>query len=523
MNGIRIWWVRRLDRATAIGLAGVIFGTAAAFGGAAWWGRPYVAGAAFALGLAWFLRCGLTGRWPVLFSPLGLLGALAIGLGAAQLVPWPGAIASLASPNARAAHSIGTLPRAALEDDPAAELPAPFTPRSPLTLDRSATLRWIVGASALLMLFWVVSHFTDRLRRLSLIWGSIVAAFLLNGAIATVQLAGFADGIYGFVTPGSGPRWAMNPADALAAPGRSVLRPVPTAADVPRAWVFPRPVPRSEFGTMPGGADAFLALGSLGLPLSLALTLQLMAPRGSREPFWARLRRSSRGSLLILLFVSTILAAGLVGLLAGRFVALPFAIGLGIVGLPCLFGAGLGFRGFLLTTLTAAALGGGIALGDAWPTLIGDDLSLPRVDLDAARRAWATTPAMLRDFPIVGVGLGARAVAATLYEPGDAASSTAESTLAQWAVEGGAVGLALLGLALFWVLVRLPSAFARVGSADRALACGFLGAAVGFLGFAAMRWSVELPAVAVAAVVFAGTLNRWLAGGTDLLVEALEA
>ena len=59
----------------------------------------------------------------------------------------------------------------------------------------------------------------------------------------------------------------------------------------------------------------------------------------------------------------------------------------------------------------------------------------------------------------------------------------------------------------------------RVGTADRALAFGLIGAAASFSLYSAVHWTVELAAVAVAASAWGGTWNRWLAGGTDLFVE----
>jgi hypothetical protein len=46
-----------------------------------------------------------------------------------------------------------------------------------------------------------------------------------------------------------------------------------------------------------------------------------------------------------------------------------------------------------------------------------------------------------------------------------------------------------------------------------------VGASVCFGIVSAIHWTVELPVVALAASAFAGTCNRWLAGGTDLFVE----
>ncbi len=80
-------------------------------------------------------------------------------------------------------------------------------------------------------------------------------------------------------------------------------------------------------------------------------------------------------------------------------------------------------------------------------------------------------------------------------------------------------GLVLVALGALWCLWRLPGALKRVGTADRALAFGLLGAVVGFGLFSVLHWTIELAAVALAASAVAGTCNRWLAGGTDLFVE----
>ena len=99
------------------------------------------------------------------------------------------------------------------------------------------------------------------------------------------------------------------------------------------------------------------------------------------------------------------------------------------------------------------------------------------------------------------------------------ASTTAMSSLLQCGVEAGAVGLGILALAVLWCVVRLPAGLQRVGSIDRSLAHGLIGAALGFSLLAVVHWTVELSAVAISASALGGTWNRWLAGGTDLFVE----
>ena len=95
------------------------------------------------------------------------------------------------------------------------------------------------------------------------------------------------------------------------------------------------------------------------------------------------------------------------------------------------------------------------------------------------------------------------------------------SSLLQWGVEAGAAGLGLI-LALARALVPAsgcPAGLGRVGSVDRSLAHGLIGAALGFSLLAVVHWTVELSAVAISASALGGTWNRWLAGGTDLFVE----
>ena len=89
----------------------------------------------------------------------------------------------------------------------------------------------------------------------------------------------------------------------------------------------------------------------------------------------------------------------------------------------------------------------------------------------------------------------------------------------RWAVEAGWAGLALVAVAGLWSIFRIPTCLQRVGSADRALAHGLIGAVVGFSLWSILHWTVELPAVAISASALGGTWNRWLAGGTDLFAD----
>ncbi len=247
--------------------------------------------------------------------------------------------------------------------------------------------------------------------------------------------------------------------------------------------------------------------------------LQLMAPRGSRQGLWVRLAESGHGSLLVLLTLASIASALVVGLFAGASLAIPYGLAIAVVGLPSLVGTGLRWKGLLLTTATAGALAGGVMLGDHWGEIVPNGGKPPRDDFASSRGVWSDALPILKDFPTLGTGLGSFASIQPYYKSRDDASTTARSSLLQWGVESGFAGLGLLAMAGLWALIRLPGAVARVGSADRALAFGMIGAVACFVAISTIHWTVELPAVALAASAVAGTSHRWLAGGTDLFVD----
>jgi hypothetical protein len=334
------------DRAICALIAMVILGGTLGFGGAVWWFRPGVVVAVFLLvsiKLASFLAVG---KFPLLKSPLAFLGLLALALGVVQLAPLPARLALRLSPVAHDVYARGVLPNLVHADDPEANLPEAIAIRSPASLDRSATLRWLVSAAACLGIFWVVSHFTDRLGRLYLVWGVVIAGFMINTALAIVQITNRSDGLYGLFVPGSAPSWAPSMDDLLDSPTTVVLRnlngPDAAGSGGPRAVLAPSTP--FLFGTTTGGSGAFLVFGSLALPLALAIVLHLVSPRGSRERLSDRLGRSSQGSLVLLLVIMLTVSTFLIGLVAGPWYALPVVLGLATVGLPAVVRPGAGLR-----------------------------------------------------------------------------------------------------------------------------------------------------------------------------------
>jgi multisubunit Na+/H+ antiporter MnhG subunit len=272
-----------------------------------------------------------------------------------------------------------------------------------------------------------------------------------------------------------------------------------------------------QFGTMVGGAHSFLALGSLALPLALAALLYIVSPRGSRESLAARLRHTSQGSLVVLLTVMLVMSALLIGFLAGPLFSVPFVLAVAVVGLP----SGTAGRGWSLGLCGAlvACLGLGVALSAAWPALFGSQPPVAPIEWRAAKLLWSDSLAILQAFPLLGTGMGSFGSIYPYAKSHDWSSTTAMSSILQWTVESGAAGICLAVVAALWCLFRLPSCLARLSASDRPLAYGSIGAIVGFGLWSSVQWTVELPAIALAASALLGTWNRWLAGGTDLFVE----
>ena len=503
----------------------LVLGSTVAFGGAVWWFRPVLAVAVFLLVAIKLTHQLLAGEVQVLKSPLTLLGLLALGLGVIQLAPLPAGLASRISPVAHETYSRGFIADLVHTDDPEATLPEGSQIRSPASLDRSATLRWLVGASACLGIFWAVSHFTDRLGRLYLVWGLVVAGFLLNAALAIVQLTNRTDGLYGLYLPGNGPVWAPTLDDLLETPTTTTLRNMSdsagqsTAPATVRASAVLNPTRPFLFGTTMGGAGALLALGALAMPLALALVLHMLSPRGSRETLENRLGHSSQGSLVILLVILMLLGAFLIGLVAGPWYCLPICLGLAIVGFPAIVQPGSRWLSLGLTLVLLTSMSLGVVFQASRPVLFGVQVPVDAPDLQSARALWLDSLKVIREFPLVGVGLGSFGTIHPYVKECDVSSTTAMSSFLQWGAETGVVGLGLLALAVLWCVFRLPASLKRVGSIDRSLAHGLIGAALSFSLLAVVHWTIELSAVAISASALGGTWNRWLAGGTDLFVE----
>ena len=207
------------------------------------------------------------------------------------------------------------------------------------------------------------------------------------------------------------------------------------------------------------------------------------------------------------------------GLMAGPWLCLPFAMALAVVGLPSATTPGSRWSAISLTIIVLASLGLGATITATWTSLIGGQPPVSPISWASIRLFWTESLPILRDFPILGTGFGSFRTIHAYFKTQDVYSGFAMSSLLRCGVEAGLVGLLFVGLAGLWSLCRVVSCLKKVGSADRALAYGLIGAVLGFSLWSILYWTVELPAVAISASALGGIWNRWLAGGTDLFVS----
>lgn len=495
-------WSERLkrwvDRVQAALIGATLVGSTLAFGGAVWWFRPVLALTTGLLLVLWVVRVALEGRLSVWKSPLTAVGLLALVLGLAQLVPLPGPVLRLVSPKGAEMVSM-----------------AGVQGRMPVSMDRSATLKWIGGAGAGLILFCVSGCFTDRVGRLKWVWASVLAGFAFCTVLGVVQLVGGLGGLYGGIEPGKGPVWAPTMGDTQLAPGVTLLR---RNAGSGGGWAVSRPERAFAVGSMMGGPGAYLALASLALPLGVGLALREMAPRGSREALGVRLREEGGAAKVVVLLGVVVVGAGLSGVLGGPVLAVPTALGLGISGLSGLRVWGLRVVSVVVTAVVLVGLGVGVWVGPMLGPVPGR-APVAVGGWKAAEPDWKAAARVGLDFPVLGAGLGSYPAVVPHYKTTDETPNSARSSVAQWWAESGLAGMALLGLGVAWCLWRLPGALKRVERADWVLPASLVGAMASFALFSTIHWSVELSAVALSACAVAGTANRWLSGGTDLFVE----
>src|SRR6185437_12265381 len=106
------------------------------------------------------------------------------------------------------------------------------------------------------------------------------------------------------------------------------------------------------------------------------------------------------------------------------------------------------------TSAALVALGTGVGLRALWEDLPGAGPPVAAPSLVTSARVWSAAWRIVGDFPIAGVGLGGFASIYPSYKARDEAQTTALSSLLQWWVESGALGMVLLLAGGLWCLWR---------------------------------------------------------------------
>ncbi len=515
--------LRWIDRAQAVSIVCALLGSVLAIGGLAWWWRPALAVIATFMVASSLLRVVVQGNLRLIVSPIPVLAFFALCLATVQLVPLPGSFGRHLSSESRALYSTGVLEHRAKQLDPNGVLPAGIGSRSPLTIDRALTFRWLVDGLLWLVVLITVRGFATRLRKSLVVWSSLIAVFGLTSLSGFMEL--LAASTSGDPTPSliQSLPWGPSALDRLSGPGFSRLHPIDSGAELDPSespWLFPRMEPPLLGGGLAGDSGGLMALASIALPITLGLLLQSIAPRGSSESLGARLRYGSNGARVALLSLLAFGGACLVGLLGNPLLAGPFLIGILVIALLAGWKSGVFSSTVLVTILCSLSIGLGLMIR---AELGWNEEGDPRVVVDANSDPAKRLPEscrIVRDFPWVGTGLGTFGRIHPHYKETDISSQTASSSMLQWLVESGLCGGILGLLGVLWILWRFPKAWSSIGSADRPIAAGLIGSIVTFGLFSLVHWTLELPAVALATAGLMGTVDRWFVGGTDLFVDS---
>jgi O-antigen ligase/tetratricopeptide (TPR) repeat protein len=249
-------------------------------------------------------------------------------------------------------------------------------------------------------------------------------------------------------------------------------------------WVYSHPV-RDVSEAVQGPYDNenhFAQVMALGLgPLLYSLRrwngeiARRTAP--ARLPVWGR-ALASAGSLAV------VLTAGLLTFSRGGMIAL------GVAAVSCLSGfiaAGFLNRSHTIGLIAASLLAGTVLAGYDGPRLAAQLQTLAGSTWDeidhgqVRRRIWAACLQGSREFPILGVGVGAHAVAyETWFEPkrDECQFDHAENGYLQILFEAGLAGITILVLCLAQVAGKVCTAWRRLRSADERAAVAAIASAL---------------------------------------------
>lgn len=236
---------------------------------------------------------------------------------------------------------------------------------------------------------------------------------------------------------------------------------------------------------------------------------------GGKSPLSERLAQGVLVAFCQAILIAAIVSTGSRGALASLLVSSFSAVCLSAVALTSKMsrrmavGAGV---------IWSAACVGLFLTSPRWLGLVGGEFDQSVVyRLSMYRSGWA----MLLDFPITGVGLGAFANAAHSYRetiiPG--LVDHVHSSWLEIGLESGVFGLAVfLGTVVLGPLIRLARQIVFFGKRGRAMAVGCFTAVLAFVIHGMVEFSFQIPALAALFVVLLGASSALLGGEDDAVV-----
>lgn len=514
----REFWLEWL---CAVPLVMVLAGSGLLFGGAVWWFRPLaMMGVSLAVA-GGLVRIGCLRTRLFLRSPLLLAALLLGGWATAQLVPLPRAVVRNFAPMADRVNAQGLSPaNTGAATDAAAT--GGISSRIPISLNRSEGVRGLLCLAVGGSVFWFVGVWTDRLPKLLLVMGLLVALGMINSALVCLQLMDGSTGLYGLFQPDQrmfvGPGWV----DLSAAPQLTRMENLPAANPQEAAWAVQRPVSAGLVGMMPGGLVAWACLQSAAVPALFGCLCYLAQRRGSRFGIVERLRDRGVLTLWLVMAASLLLTSLLAGSVGKLPVLLPISGGV-------LMAAFFAMRADLekrvtlaLAVLFTAGVAGGLMIGRAQDA---------RADqgFDGIWHDWSVYVVFMKDSLLIwrhsgwtGIGLGAYSSVAPYLKHSFVQPSSSVSSLLTLFTELGLPAVVLGICCMLWATWRMLTRTLRVDAEHRCLLGAVLGSAAGLMMGVALMPGWGLPLLTLMACSILGLADRCLCGASDLFVESWE-
>jgi len=491
------------------------------FGGAVWWFRPLaMMGVSLAVA-GGLVRIGCLRSRLFLRSPLLLASLVLFAWATVQLVPLPRAIVRNFAPMADRVYAQGLSPADnILANDAAANVS--INSRIPISLNRSEGVRSLLCLAVGISVFWFVGVWTDRLPKLLLLMGLLVALGMVNSALVCLQMMDGSAGLYGLFQPDQrmfvGPGWV----DIGSSPHLATLAQLPATNEQDGPWVVRQPVSAGLVGMMPGGIVTYASLQAAAVPALFGCLCYLAQRRGSRFGIVERLRDRGVLTLWLVMAASLLLTALVIGSIGQWTVLVPAACGVVLAAFFSLR-ADLEKRVPLaLLVVFVVGVVGGHGIGPA--RQVGSDQGFAGIWSD-----WSIYGGFVKDSVRIwrhsgwtGLGLGAYSSVAPYLKQTFVQPSSSVSSLLTLLAELGLPAVALIACTAAWAALRSLTRTLGVDVEHRCLMGAVLGSAAGIVAGVALMPGWGLPVLTLLACSVMGLADRCLCGASDLFVESWE-